>query len=182
MGFNSISTDSIRRKFLYQDGKLVWKYDPEKSKSWNTSWAGKEAGTVRKDGYVTVQFLGKRTYAHRLIFCYFNEVDIENLDIDHINGNHSDNNIENLRCVDRCGNLQNQKLLSKNTTGFKNVHFDKKSNKYHVLIRANNKRFHGGYFSDINDAVEKASHLRKELHKEFANHGNGSVLLTKDTK
>ena len=181
MGFCKIPDRKVLLSFFeYRNGELFWRFVPAKNKSWNSSYSGKKAGAKRRDGYTTVSISGKRMYVHRVIFSMHSDVDIYEMDIDHINGDHSDNRFENLRCVNRCENLQNQKILYKNKSGFKNVHFDKKLSKYHVLVRANNKRYHGGYFANILDAANAAEILRNKLHKEFANHGNGSVLLTKE--
>lgn len=69
--------------------------------------AGSVAGAIHKYGYRVIQIDGKGYGAHRLawLFIYggFPEV------IDHINGDRSDNRIENLRNVDHQVNAENRK-------------------------------------------------------------------------
>ena len=64
-----------------ESGKFYWQTRPVshftdgirnsaevKCKRWNTLWAGKEAGYLRKDGYVYIKIDGKNYMAHRLAF------------------------------------------------------------------------------------------------------------------
>lgn len=57
---------------------------------------GSSAGSTRKDGYARVRFNKKDYLAHRLAWFFYYEK-WPSKDLDHKNGNRSDNRIENLR-------------------------------------------------------------------------------------
>ncbi len=79
--------------------------------------AGKEAGCNRPDGYVSIRVNGTRFLAHRLAWLYeFGRMPDGILD--HINGNRSDNRIDNLREATYSLNHQNRGIMSINTSGF----------------------------------------------------------------
>lgn len=84
----------------YEDGKLFWK------KHFFRSLVGKEAGYFN-NGYRYVRFKNKSYCSHRIIwFLIYGE--FPKL-IDHINGNRSDNRLENLRSCSYSMNSQNSK-------------------------------------------------------------------------
>ena len=68
----------------------------------NTSSGGQEigsiAGTISKYGYIRIRIKNKAYFAHRLAWLYEYGVWPEN-EIDHINGEKSDNRLINLRKV-----------------------------------------------------------------------------------
>lgn len=143
-----------RECFEYKDGHLLWK----KSK--------KLAGSLNKDGYVRVQFCKSRHQAHRVVFALFN--DFIPKFIDHINGNKSDNRIENLRPATKTQNGYNRKLGSDNKSGVKGVCWQQ--GKWIAGIKVNGKRIHLGYFDDIAMAEKVVIDARHKYHGEFANH------------
>jgi HNH endonuclease len=72
-------------------------------------------------GYVNIRVFGIHYKAHRLAWLYIHGINPCN-DIDHINGNRSDNRIINLRDVTRSVNKQNtRKCSSNNKSGFLGV-------------------------------------------------------------
>lgn len=73
---------------------------------WNNT--GRRAGWLEKNGYIRIEIDGKKYSAHRLAWLLV--YGYEPKEIDHINGNRSDNRIENLREVDRRTNNQNLKI------------------------------------------------------------------------
>jgi hypothetical protein len=92
-----------------EDGSLV--------KKCNCKW--RPVGSVRPDGYKTVTVMGKPFKAHRLIYAmHFGDI-AEGMEIDHINGDRSDNRIENLRLVDRKANMKNNTIVQKVHSGWK---------------------------------------------------------------
>ena len=74
--------------------------------------------------------------------------------VDHIDGQKTNNCINNLRLVT---NQQN----SFNRTTAKGFHFDKQRQKYKAQIRLNGKDIHLGYFST--EAEARASYLSAKL-------------------
>ena len=85
----NLDSDKIKQLFEYRSGELFWKVKKRRIV------AGQKAGSLRKDGYFQVEIEGKKYLLHRLIFLYHNDYFPDC--IDHINGNKSDNRIENLR-------------------------------------------------------------------------------------
>lgn len=80
-------------------------------------------GTVNGQGYKQINYKGKIYLLHRLVWLFANgEWPAKNLD--HINGTRSDNRIENLRLATYQDNARNQKLHSRNTSGFSGVSQD----------------------------------------------------------
>ena len=90
-------------------------------RQWNARWAGKEAFTVKNNnGYLMGEIFTRSYMAHRIIWKMAVGADPE--EIDHIDGNRSNNKIANLRSVSRQENTRNRALPSNNTSGVIGVH------------------------------------------------------------
>ena len=63
----------------------------------------------------------------------------------------------------------NQKLSSNNTSNYKGVTFDKRSNKWQAQIMINRKNKHLGYFKNLEDAVNCRVKKAQELFGEYIN-------------
>ncbi len=85
--------------------------------------AGTMCGAVNNEGYVVIRIsrTGKRYQAHRLAWFYVHK-NWPREQIDHINGNRSDNRICNLREVTPHQNRLNKGILRNNTSGLKGVY------------------------------------------------------------
>jgi len=134
---------------------------------------GKTAGVVDFYGYINIMIRGKNYKAHRLAFLMtYERWPIG--EIDHIDGNPSNNRIENLREVTAVQNCRNQKRHNDSTTGVTGVSFDKARKKYVAYIYVNGKLVHLGRFSTIPEAAairQAASeeHGYHELHGTVKN-------------
>lgn len=144
--------------------------------AWNTVFSGKEAGgkykpTVSKAFYIRINItLNKkmRSYlAHRLVFLY-TEGKFPPEQVDHIDGDGLNNKIINLRKVSHQDNLKNKPMYSNNTSGCVGVIWNKKSQKWHVQIRAKSKNIYGGLYSNIEDAIAR----RRQMEVEYGFHKN----------
>jgi hypothetical protein len=122
----------------------------------------------RFSGYWQLGFNYKVYKCHRIIYKIFNNINIQDIDIDHIDNNVGNNSIENLRVATESENMWNRKTPSTNKSGVKGVYFNKLNNKWHATISKNGKRYHLGYFDDINEAERIVKKKREELHGEFA--------------
>ena len=106
--------------------KRVLRYDPDTGEFWRTAdapanVAGKPANAKDRLGYVCFRVNGKMYKAHRLAWAFVHG-EFPDGDIDHINGNPSDNRICNLRLASHSLNLQNQRRAkSNNSTGLLGV-------------------------------------------------------------
>ena len=154
-----MNTCSVRKIFDYRDGHLYWK---ERSNMRHS--IENPAGTVNSIGYRVVTYKGKKIHAHRLIWLWHGK-DLPKM-IDHINGDTTDNRIENLRPSDNSTNQCNSKLKSLNTSGVRGVSWCNTYNKWVVQIRRDRK-VTSARFKDFNDAVSYAETKRRQLHGEF---------------
>ncbi len=127
------------------------------------------AGRLDAKGYFVIG-INKKTYkCHRLAWLYVYGY-IPTKQIDHINGNRSDNRISNLREANNQQNSMNSKKSASNTSGVKNVYWHKPSKKWIVSIRINNKQNHIGCFDNFDDAAKVSKEIREKYFKNFARH------------
>lgn len=180
-------TETLRKLLRYEDGKLIWNEvsvedqmeigvaKRERSAlTRNTKYANKEAGHLFKTSSGTesiqIRILGKSYYAHRVVYKLLKneEPDI----IDHINGNPTDNRIENLRSVDNQTNLRNCKLFSTNTSGHVGVSWNKSNDKWVSYIWKDGIKTILGYYTDMDEAIE----VRKKVQQDIGFHQNHGRL------
>lgn len=159
-----ITQELVRYLFDYKNGALYWK----NSRSTKIK-PGDFAGSRDKWGYINIDINNKKQKAHRLVFLYHHGYLPEI--VDHINGNPSDNNIENLRAATKSENARNAKRNSNNTSGVKGVIKYKDSGKYGVFVTLNYNRMYLGVYDDLELAELVATEARNKYHGEFANHG-----------
>ena len=130
--------------------------------------AGDIAGSKDRCGYTRIGIDGKRYAAHRLawLMTYGEFPDGE---IDHINGNPSDNWICNLRVVTHHENGRNVKRHKRNKSGVSGVCWDKRDSCWKAYINAP-ARTSLGYYKDFFSAVcaRKSAENRYDYHE---NHG-----------
>ena len=146
--------------FEYKNGDLIWKVKNTK---------GKVAGSLKPTGYKVIEVNGKNIMAHRLVWIMHNG-NFEGY-IDHIDGNRSNNCIENLRIVDRVKNQWNRRISRNSNTGVKGFRLRKDSNKYEVRIAVNKRRLVLGSYEDLELAKLVAFMAREKYHGAYAKHG-----------
>jgi hypothetical protein len=168
---------SFVREIMYYDSKsgfLYWKHRKDMSKTWNSRYANKKVKTNNAN-CSSILYNGNRfnTVYHRLIWCcYYGKWPESNLVIDHKNGNHYDNTIENLRLVTHAENSRNRSTPKDNTSGHIGVYWRKEKKKWQVQIGSNGKTIHIGYFKNKEDAIK----ARKEAEKKYGFHENHGRL------
>jgi hypothetical protein len=146
-----ITQDLIKELFYYEDGKLF-----NKTKTAKRIKIGEESGCLNGGGYRHIMINGKNYQAHRLIYIFHNGEITDNLQIDHINKNRSNNNIENLRLVTKQENDFNRSA--------KGYYFHKPSNKFMAKITLNGKQTHLGSFSTAEEARDAYLEAKKKFH------------------
>lgn len=133
---------------------------------------GQVAGHMEKQGYWVVKIKGKRYKAHRVAMA-ISGFNIDNNQVDHINGNRADNRLCNLRLVTHSKNQQNQTIPKNNTSGVIGVYWIKSIKKWNPLIKLNGKTFNLGYYSDKEVAVELRQ-FAEQVCGFHQNHGRPS--------
>lgn len=192
MAYNQLPDTETLRKLLRYDGatgRLYWLYrGPEwfttKSRPaawhaaiWNTKHAGKEVGSDKKgDGYIRVALCGKRYFAHRIIMAM--HLGREPREIDHINGDRTDNRLENLREVTRAENNMNRRRSRANKSGVIGVRFLERIGRWQAFIKTAGKEHFLGSYSSFNDAktARKAAERLLGFHENHGREGKKSEI------
>lgn len=166
-----LTQELVKHLFHYDpnSGVLYWK-NPRTNRVKKGALAGHDRG-----GYMQVM-IGKKTYyQHRIIWLYVHGR-LPDEYIDHINGDGSDNRLENLREVSKTLNCRNMKLSSHNKSGVTGVYYSKENKKWCAQICLNNKTVSLGLFKDKDDAIlaRKKAEQENSFH---ANHGRNPEQL-----
>lgn len=142
-----LTQEAVKEMFEYREGKLF------RRNRCRGALFKREAGTPSKaSGYRMIMVNRKQYPAHRIVWLYFHGRIPEHR-IDHINGDKSDNRIENLRHVtaQRCRrNIGNPK---NNKSGVKGVIWEKRVRKWSPRIAVNKKQSTLGYYDSFDEAV-----------------------------
>jgi len=129
--------DKLNELFEYQDGNLFWRETkcPRAIK-------GTLAGSMQRNGYWRVGVDYVYYGLHRAIWIYHNGDIPSGMHIDHLDGNPSNNKIENLRCCTQTQNEWNKKVAG--------VSFEK--GKWRARFKCSNKSYHVGLFNTFEAA------------------------------
>lgn len=152
-------------RFFYYDnntGHIHWK-----DGAVNTKKEGAIAGSLKPDGYVYVGIRNKVYSVHRAIYYMFTGDQPE--EIDHIDGNKSNNKIENLRPANRFKNNMNKSIFKNNKTGIKGVSIHK--NKYRAQCYKNGVNVYLGLYETLEEARRALVIFRSSFQGEFQNDG-----------
>lgn len=153
-------------------GLLYWKECHSQSVQWNGRWANKEAfTTIQKTGYKfgRIEYWG--FYAHRVIWAMQTGAWPKE-QIDHIDGDRSNNAWINLREVTFSQNNMNASLPSHNSSGHIGVSLIKKTGKWEAHIGMPGKKIKKslGVFGSLEEAV-KARKAAESALNYHPNHG-----------
>lgn len=140
--------------------KHFFSYDPETGEFKRIRFINNQGVTYEREsnvrskhqsGYYMAVILGKRIRVHHLIFLYMmGELPDE---VDHINGDRTDNRWVNLRRVERIENQRNQGLRADSVSGHIGVYWYPPLSKYQSQITLRGQRIHLGYYSTLAEAV-----------------------------
>jgi hypothetical protein len=136
---------------------------------WKIKKYGESLKTTHHSGYIYMQIAGKKYAGHRLawlsVYGHFPDGQI-----DHIDGNRSNNALSNLRVVSNQVNQQNSSLRIDNSSGQVGVSWFKTRLTWRAVINVSGKQTTLGYFKILEEAI--AARKKAETHYGFhANHG-----------
>lgn len=142
-------------------------YNPE-SGEFTRKGGKKKVGYRDPRGYVQIGVNGKKVWAHRLAwFLTYGKWPDQ---IDHVDGDKSNNRLSNLRSVSPVEQAKNKPTFRSNSSGHRGVFYDTKRNRWRSYIHSDNKFVHLGRFKTFDEAVKARLEAEENLnfHK---NHG-----------
>lgn len=141
--------------------KQLLHYDPDTG-VFVSNFKRRQVGSLTEKNYVRLN-LDKRLYmAHRMAWLYMTG-EFPKREIDHIDGDRSNNKWVNLRLATRKQNMENIGLFCTNTSGYRGVIWYRRNNKWGATVFHNGKRHFGGLFDSREQAATAARALRDSL-------------------
>lgn len=150
--------------------KQLLHYDPDtgiftRIESNRVDRLGKQAGSCNTKGHIQIRLDGTLYVAHRLVWLYMTgEFPINQLD--HIDGDKTNNKIANLREATNKQNQENVPLQVNNTSGYRGVSFDKRLKKFRAYVCHNRQQITLGFFI----TAELAAAAAKKARDQFFTH------------
>ena len=149
-----------------ETGVFRWKKEPRPCRP----LLGRSVGTI-KNGYLFIQVNGfGQVGAHRLAWIYMYGPTIGGGEIDHIDGNPSNNAIANLRLATSSQQKQNRRIQSNNRAGLKGAfyHACHKGKKWRSQIKVGDELIFLGYFHTAEEAHAAYGQAAMQHFGEFA--------------
>lgn len=138
-------------------GEFTWKIARKKASQ------SAECGRINSHGYRVIGIDYSQYRACRLAFLYMNGK-FPNDQVDHINRNKQDDRWINLRNVTSIENNQNTTKKSNNSSGYKGVSLNKRTNKWLAQICFKGKRHYLGVFNSPEIASIAYKQAASKLH------------------
>lgn len=148
--------ENIRDYLMYFEGNLYAK----KSYANNKIKAGQRVGSLSENGYLRVGCMGRRYKAHRVIYYLCKGVWPIGV-VDHINGDPSDNRIENLRDISQAENLRSFRKVCKGSSSYRGVSAFR--DRWQSEISYCGKKYRLGYFTCEKEAALAYNYKAMEL-------------------
>lgn len=167
--WSGISQQDLQERLAYDASTGVFTWRSE-SRCWGGRRVhvtpGQRAGTQRPNGYRLINIDGIPMLEHRLAWMYvYGEWPAG--DIDHINGDRSDNRISNLRDVTRQVNLQNMRrpMANKKHGSLLGSAWHASTGKWRALIKSKGRQVSLGYFDTEQAAHDAYLAAKRRLHE-----------------
>lgn len=142
-----------------ETGVFVWS-----EYAWHKRNRGLCAGSKKRNGYIEIQLQGKMLKAHRLAWILVYGDLADDVEIDHLDGDRSNNRLSNLRAVNRNINQQNQRKARKdNRTGLLGV--SRSGSGWKAELRINGKKVNVGTYKTP-ELAHQAYVSAKRIHHE----------------
>jgi len=155
-------------------GDFYWLRRPEDhfataraANSWNGKYAETKAGSLGRNGRININLSYRLLKAHRLAW-FFETEQWPEQQIDHINGDPSDNRIANLREASNAQNSYNRGANKNNTSGHKGAYWDKPRGKWRAQMMLDKKTVFLGHYDNVEDAAKAYKRAAQEAHGPFA--------------
>lgn len=175
-----VSPQELRELLSYDAdaGSFMWLKRPRKYftserlfLSWNSQYEGKAAFVgVNGKGYSSASIFKMKVQAHRVAWALVNGVWPKG-EIDHINGNRTDNKISNLRDVTSSENSRNRSVPVVNKSG--TIGVCRGRSKWRAYIHEGGRRINLGQFANLSDAIA-ARAIAEKRAGYHPNHGRVS--------
>ena len=152
--------------YNYETGHFTWiKHSQAKR-------IGTRAGDLNESNYRYIMIAGKKHKEHRLVWLYhYDSFPVDDLVIDHIDADRSNNTFWNLRLCTPEQNKLNVGRSCRNTSGYKGVSYNKPTGKWKAKIQCDGVDHYLGLYETPEQAHKAYVKLGKELHGEFFNAG-----------
>lgn len=169
-----IDVEELKRTFRIRDGNL----ERINLRRKDGTWKPVKLRVNHSEGYCQVGFNGTMIKHHVIIWILSTGKDIQSgVEIDHINGNRTDNRMENLRLVTRRSNSQN--MGKHRNGGLVGSCYHKRAKKYISSIYIIDKLIHIGYFSTEQEANEAYNIACKHI-KSYVDNESFRELINKE--
>lgn len=161
-------------------GTLTWRIramlnfrDKRHMNAWNARFAGTLAGKVERvkgePRRIVVKIWDRKHGAHRVIWQMINGPIEEGLMIDHVDGDPTNNRLENLRLATNSQNQLNRRRKVNATHDLKGISFEQGRKKpWKAGLRIDGKTHFIGRYATKEEAHEAYCALSLKLFKEFA--------------
>jgi hypothetical protein len=128
---------------------------------------GKPLGTAYSNGYLGFRVLTRRYLSHRLAWFYVHG-EWPQSDMDHVNGDRTDNRLCNLRLATKSQNMANTETQVNNTSGHRGVIFDKVNKKWMAYMQQHGKFINLGRFVVKEEAIAVRAQAFASAFGKFA--------------
>lgn len=153
-------SEVARQHFDYDasTGSLRWRTKPR-----GRTKVGALVGAKRSDGYLGMKFKGRNYLVHRVIWLLIHG-EWPTADVDHIDGNRSNNALANLRDVPRAMNSQNVRRARVNNLESGLLGATKRGRKWQASIGVDGMRKYLGVFETPQLAHQAYVNAKRALH------------------